>query len=61
MNSACHAIKRNLHPRFLSYVASDDVASNIHQSLRRGGTGAAPSVEGRGLHSSTFQLNLSRF
>ena len=26
-----------------------------------GGTGAAAAVAGRGLHSSTFQLNLSQF
>jgi len=46
MNSARHVIKRNLNPRFLSWMASYDVASTIHQSLEVGvGPGDSEGVE----------------
>jgi len=32
MNSACHLIYRTFNPRFLSLMASYDVAGTIHQS-----------------------------
>ena len=44
-------IKRSLYPRFLSKRAAYDVASSMWQARQWS----------RGLHSSTFQLNLSRF
>ena len=68
-----HVIQHILSPssRFLTSMASYDVASIIYQALGDGGQvtgkiihgqsgGAVPGVGGRGLHSFTFQLNLSR-
>jgi hypothetical protein len=83
MISACNVIESISNPRCLSQMASCDVASFIHQSLRGGGarhadvdrtrlqlfeeraSGArgdcrAQVVDGKGLHSSTSQLNLTR-
>jgi len=63
--SACRLIHRILNPHCLSWMASYDVASNIWQALDGGGdAGAALQLQrhgGMGLHSSTFQLNMSRF
>ena len=79
MGSARHVIERIVNPRFLSDMASYDVASTFHQSLIRGDdvrtfegrwqllVKSAPDpsdvlwVGTRGLHSTTSQLNLSRF
>ena len=68
-----------MHPRFVSTLASWDVASGIRQALLAGRQAEVlnkiladmfrgqpisevklKEVLGRGLHSSTFQLNLSR-
>ena len=52
----------HLYPRFMSNMASYDVASNICQAIG-GGAAAAHRVSaaGRGLHSSTFRLNVNVF
>ena len=42
MDNARHVIKRVLNPHLLSYMTFYDVASAIHQSLRRVGTLAPP-------------------
>jgi hypothetical protein len=42
MDNARHVIKRVLNPHLLSYMTFYDVASTIHQSLRRVGTLAPP-------------------
>jgi len=43
MDSARHVIKCILNPHFLSYMASYDVASTIHQSLIRGMRNSTPA------------------
>jgi len=65
---AGHDSPLHIEPSTLEVNGTLDDASNIHQSLPAGGArgsgggsagGGAGMVRGRGLHSSTFQLNLS--
>jgi hypothetical protein len=56
-DNACHVIIINVDRRVLSYLASYDVASIIHQILGEGRVDEA----GTGLHSSTFRLIISAF
>ena len=54
MESARHAITRISNPRVLSCMASYDVASTIHESLRRRACSTAPSRRGpRGTPSTS--------
>jgi hypothetical protein len=56
----CHVIEChfNHEPRFTMRV--DDVAGNVGLTLRSGSCWPRAYGSGRGLHSSTSQLNLSR-
>jgi len=63
-DSLRHVIKRIVDPLSVSQMASYDVASSIHESLHVGVPAVGARVPdavaqppGKGLHSSTFQLN----
>ena len=65
---ACHVIIYISDPDFLSHMASYDVASTVHQSLRRGPQGGGAVLGhvllhpgGRDLHSSSSRLTPEHF